>query len=89
MTDYPAESVFNIMLTYIIPVLIITLLIIIYGILNVEKDEESSADKNPGCGSCSEKDSCVSSGHDNHVHFEIHKPDMNPAEGLFRKKKDK
>ena len=77
------------MLTYIIPVLIITLLIIIYGVLNVEKDDKSSEEKNPGCGGCSEKDSCGAGGHDSHVHFEIHKPDMNPAEGLFGKKSRK
>ena len=77
------------MLAYIIPVLVITLLIIIYGVLNVEDGNDSPVDKPSGCDHCAEKDSCQSQGHDDFVHFEIHKPDMNPAEVLFGKKKDK
>ena len=77
------------MLTYIIPVLIITVLIIIYGVLNVEDSDASPVDKPSGCDHCGAKDSCQSQGHDDFVHFEIHKPDMNPAEGLFGKKSRK
>ena len=72
---------------YIIPVFVITLLIIIYGVLNVE-DGDSSSTKPSGCEHCGEKDSCGSSGHDDFVHFEIHKPEMKPAEGLFGKKRE-
>ena len=75
------------MLAYIIPVVIITLLIIVYGVLNTEDEDSSSSEKNSGCEHCGEKDSCPSKGHDDFVHFTIHKPEMNPADGLFGKKK--
>jgi len=77
------------MMAYIIPVLVVTLLFIIYGILNVDDGDSSTDEKNSGCEHCGEKESCASSGHDDFVHFEIHKPNMNPAEGLFGKKKKK
>lgn len=74
------------MMTYIIPVIVITVLFIIYGILNVEDGESPSGERPSGCEHCGEKDSCPSSGHDDFIHFEIHKPNMNPARGLFGKK---
>lgn len=75
------------MWAYIIPVLIVTVFFIVYGLLNVDNDEGSGEAGPSGCEHCGSKDSCQSKGHDDFVHFEIHKPDMNPAEGLFGKKK--
>ena len=75
------------MLSYIIPIAVVALLFVIYGILNV--DDGSGEKKGSGCDACGEKDSCGGQGHDDHPHFEIHKPDMNPAEGLFDRKKDR
>jgi len=75
------------MLSYIIPIVVVAVLFIIYGILNV--DDGSDDDKGEGCDACGAKESCSGSKHDDHAHFEIHKPDMNPAEGLFDRKKDR
>ncbi|MFH1964582.1 MAG: hypothetical protein ABIJ42_03480 [Acidobacteriota bacterium] len=86
MRDFRKGAIFDIMLTYIIPVLIITLVIIVYGLLNVEKDDSGPEEENPGCDHCGEKDSCGANSHDSHAHFAIHKPDMTPADGLFKKK---
>ena len=49
------------MLTYIIPVVVVTVLFILYGILNVEEDV-SSEEKPGGCEHCAEKNSCGSGG---------------------------
>ena len=87
-SGFSGEAVSIVMLSYIIPVIAVTVMFIIYGILNVEDDAPSSSGKgSSGCERCGEKDSCASSGHDDFVHFEIHKPDMNPAEGLFGRRK--
>lgn len=76
------------MLAYLIPVVIVTLLFVLYGILNVE-DGESSPGQSSGCEGCSQKDSCSSGGYDDFVHFAIHKPEMKPSPEIFSKKKDR
>ena len=76
------------MLSYIIPVVVVTVLFILYGILNVEED--ASSEKKPGgCEHCGEKESCGSGGHDDFVHFSIHKPEMNPSREIFGRKPEK
>ena len=89
MRDFRKGAIFDIMLTYIIPILILTLVVIVYGLLNVEKDDSGPGEENPGCDHCGEKDSCGAGSHDSHAHFAIHKPEMTPADGLFKKKESR
>jgi len=68
------------MWSYIIPILAVTLIVIVYGLFNLEDDDGSPKEEGgPDCGQCAQKDACGGEGHDGHIHFEIHKPYINPV----------